>query len=74
MYAIVSSAKSLAVELMFSGMSLIKKRKRLGPSTDPCGTPDSTSMESDVCPSIITHWVLSQRKLLIQLFVFPVIP
>ena len=52
----------------------VEKRKRLGPSTDPCGTPDSTYMMSDFSPSMTTRCVLSDRKPFIHAFVFPLIP
>ena len=52
----------------------VEKRKRLWPSTDPCGTPDSTYMMSDFSPSMTTRCVLSDRKPFIHAFVFTLIP
>ena len=38
-YMLVSSAKSLMVESILLVKSFIYIKKRVGPSTDPCGTP-----------------------------------
>jgi hypothetical protein len=37
-------------------------RKRIGPSTVPCGTPDVTGTVLDVTPSITTVCVLSDKN------------
>ena len=50
----VSSANSLMLLLIESGMSLMYMRNRQGPNTDPCGTPDSTWQEPDCSPSRTT--------------------
>ena len=41
-YKAVSSAKSLTLDLTCSGRSFMYARKRIGPRTEPCGTPDET--------------------------------
>ena len=61
----VSSANRRIFDLMPSGRSLMYSRKRLGPRTDPCGTPDSTGRVSDLVPSTTT----AVRKSFIQAFV-----
>ena len=40
--------------LIFSGRSLIKKRNRTGPRTDPGGKPDRTGTGSEAWPSNTT--------------------
>ena len=42
MYKAVSSAKSLTLDLTCSGRSFMYARKRIGPRTEPCGTPEET--------------------------------
>ena len=49
-------------------------RKRLGPRTDPCGTPDSTGRGSDLVPSTTTVCCLSVRESVIQALVRPLMP
>ena len=44
-YIIASSANSLMLFCILSGMSLIYMRKRQGPSTDLWGTPAKTEQE-----------------------------
>ena len=39
-YMAVSSAKSLILDLTWSGRSFIYVRKSMGSRTEPCGTPD----------------------------------
>ena len=64
----LSSANSLVEEVgdMDSGRSLIYSRKRSGPRTVPCGTPEETVTESEEAPSRRTRWVLFVRKAVIQ--------
>ena len=42
----VSSAKSLNLDLTWSDRSFIYIRKSMVPRTEPCGTPEDTSLES----------------------------
>ena len=42
LYKTQSSAKRRTDDLILSGRSLINIKKRTGPKTDPCGTPDKT--------------------------------
>ena len=53
----LSSANSLVEEPaeMDSGRSLIYSRKRRGPRTVPCGTPEETGTESEEAPSSKTR-------------------
>ena len=45
-YMAVSSAKSLNLDLTWSGRSLIYIRKSMVPRTEACETPEDTSLES----------------------------
>ena len=45
-------------------------RKRIGPRTDPWGTPHVTGTDEEAVPSRTTVCVLSPRKALIQLLFF----
>ena len=38
----MSSAKSLTLDLTCSGRSFMYARNKMGPRTDPCGTPEET--------------------------------
>ena len=59
-----SSANSWTVELeMYSGMSFMYTRNRMGPSPVPCGTPEVTGTDVEVSPSA---WVLFLTKSVIQ--------
>ena len=55
-------------------MSLMYSKKSIGPRTEPCGTPDVTSVMSDRAPLTETRCLRFDRKDVIQLFVLPVIP
>ena len=66
-YIMVSSAKSLMLLLIVSGISLIYIRKRQGPRTEPCRTPDRTGHESECSPSMTTLWVRFGRTDWIQI-------
>ena len=59
---------------MFSLMSLMYSRKSIGPRTEPCGTPDVTSVMSDRAPLTETRCLRFDRKDVIQLCVLLVIP
>ena len=73
-YTMQSSAKSLELETILSGRSLMKRRKSMGPSTDPWGTPLTTGTLSDELPSTTTLWIRPDRKDAIQLCMFPLTP
>ena len=49
LYTTVSLANSIIVtsELMSVSMSFMYTKKRIGPTTDPCGTPDVTGLAVD---------------------------
>ena len=55
-------------------MSLMYSKKSKGPRTEPCGTPDVTSVVSDRAPLIEIRYLRFDRKYVIQLCVLPVIP
>ena len=55
-------------------MSLMYSKKSIGPRTEPCGTPDVTSVMSDRAPFTETRCLRFDRKYVIQLCVLPVIP
>ena len=59
---------------MFSLMSLMDSKKSIGPRTDPCGTPDVTSVMSDRAPLTETRCLRFDRKDVIQLCALLVIP
>ena len=49
-------------------------RKRMGPRTEPCGTPEDTWMLSELIPVITTDCFLLSKKLLIHFNVSPRMP
>ena len=51
----------------------MKIKNRMGPNTDPCGTPLMTGTFSDDCPSTNTCCVLELRKDDIHWCVVPLI-
>ena len=56
-------------------MSFMYSKKSKGPRTEPCGTPDVTSVMSDRAPLTETRCLRFDRKDVIQLCVLiPVIP
>ena len=55
-------------------MSLMYSKKSICPRTEPCGTPDVTSVMSDRAPLTETRCLRFNRKDVIQLCVLPVIP
>ena len=54
LYTTQSSAKRRTDDLILSGRSLINIKKRTGPKTDPCGTPDKTGTGSEAWSSNTT--------------------
>ena len=73
-YAIVSSAKSRTCDDSESGRSLIKTRNKIGPRTDPCGTPDVTGADAELSPSTTTLCDRPDRKSSIHGSTLPRIP
>ena len=55
-------------------MSCMYSRRRTGPRTEPCGTPNVTHVLSDRDPLTETLCLRCERNDFIQFFVFPVIP
>ena len=53
-YNLVSSANLSTLLCTPSSRSLMNIRKRVGPRTDPCGTPFETSVQSEYLPLITT--------------------
>ena len=51
---LLSSAKRLRGDITFSGRSFINIRNKIGPRTDPCGTPLVTQRAVDAVPLITT--------------------
>ena len=70
----VSSANIFILQLTISGMSFTYIRNRIGPNTDPCGTPLITSTHSEYSPRTIILILLSDRKSSIQHSTLPSIP
>ena len=56
-YIVVPSAKSLTLDLTCSGKSLIYTRKRIGPRTEYCRTPEEVGMQFGI-HSVYDHWLL----------------
>ena len=50
----VSSAKSLTLDLTWSGRSFMYIRKSMGPRTEHCGIPEDTAILSDLTPFTTT--------------------
>ena len=73
-YMAVSSAKSLTLDLTFSGRSFMYAMKRIGPRTEPCGTPEETEIELELVPLVTTDCFLLSKKSFIHLRVSPLIP
>ena len=73
-YMAVSFAKSLTVDLTCSGRSFMYAKKRMGPSTEPCGTPEETGIVLELLPLVITDCFLLSKESLIHLRVSPLMP
>ena len=54
------------MDLTLMGRSFIYTRNNAGPSTEPCGTPDVTGMDSEVSPLTTTTCVRLARKSVIH--------
>ena len=74
LYTMQSSAKSLEIEAILSGRSLMNRRKSMDPSTDPWGTPLTTGTLLDELPSTTTFWVQPDRNDAIQQCTVPQTP
>ena len=75
LYTRVSSAKLLIIDLaMQRSISLINMRKRMGPNTVPWGTPLIIRARNDKWPLTMTPYILTERKLSIQLISVVCIP
>ena len=61
-YMAVPSAKSLTLDLTCSGRSFICAKKRTGPRTEPCGTPDETGILSEEIPLMATACFLLSKS------------
>ena len=57
-----SAYKNNSDDLDFSTSELIKITTRIGPSTDPCGTPEIASKVVDFFPFIVTYCLLFDKK------------
>ena len=64
-----SSAKRQHLEETHSGMSFMNDRNKIGPRTDPCGTPDVTRATTVNLLSIMTCCVRPVRKSSIDIFI-----
>ena len=73
-YSRQSSANRRTWELTEEGRSLIWHRKRMGPRTEPWGTPESTVVDLEQAPSLTTLMDLCVRKFDSQAWSGPVIP
>ena len=58
----MSSAKSLTLDLTCSGRSFMYARKRIGPRTEPCGTPEEIEILSEFIPLITAACVRLSKK------------
>ena len=65
-YKTVSSAKSLTLDLTCSGMSFMYAMKRIGPRTEPCGTPEQIEILSEFIPLITTACFRLSKKYFIH--------
>ena len=61
-YTAVSSANRPTWDCTLSGRSLMYSRNRVGPRTEPCGTPEDTGTSSEHSPSKRTVWLLPAKK------------
>ena len=73
-YTAVSSANRRTWDCTLSGRSLMCSRNKIGPRTEPCGTPEDTGTSSEHSPSRRTLWLLPTKKDWIQWSVLPCMP
>ena len=66
-YKAVPSAKRLTLDLTCLGRSFMHARKRKGPKTEPCGTPEETEILSECIPKITTACFRLSKKSFIHL-------
>ena len=72
-YMAVSSAKSLTLDLTWSGRSFMYARNKMGPRTEPCGTPEETGIVPEWKLFVTTDCFLLSKKFLIHFKVTPLI-
>ena len=65
-YILVSSANSLQLLWTEFGISLIKMTNKIGPSTEPCGTPLFAQAQFESLPSTVTLYFLSDKNVIIH--------
>ena len=70
----MSSAKSLNLDMTCSGSSFMYARKRIGPRTEPCRTPEEIRILSEFIPLITTACFRLSKKSFIHLRVSLLIP
>ena len=72
----MSSANSLTLDLICAGRSLMYAMKRVGPRTEPCGTPEETGIKLEIVPSDTTDcfFFLLSKESLIHFRVSPLMP
>ena len=58
----MSSATKLSLDLTCPGRSFMYARKRIGPRTEPCGTPEETGIFSELIPLITTACFRLSKK------------
>ena len=73
-YMVVSSEKSLTLDLTCSGRSFMYAKKTMVPSTEPSGTPEVTGIVLELVPLVTTDCFLLSKKSLIHLRVSPLMP
>ena len=73
-YMVVSSEKSLTIDLICSGRSFMYAKKRMVPSTEPSWTPGVTGILLELVPLVTTDCFLLSKKSLIHLRVSPLMP
>ena len=61
----VSYANNRTRDLTCSGRSFIYAKKRMGPRTEPCGTPEETGIELELVQWVTTVCILLSKKSLI---------